>query len=72
MTRGTLRFAPPIDADAYKAAVAPADAAIPEPRLGGTFIYCPVFKRTHYDPPMYCARFTTLAAYRRHYRRHHL
>lgn len=46
-------------------------AEVPRPKRGGTFFYCPEFMRAHYDPPMYCARFRTAKAYRRHWRRFH-
>jgi hypothetical protein len=45
---------------------------IPGPRRGGTYLYCPFFLRLHENPPMYCARFRSEAAYRRHYRRRHI
>lgn len=61
-------------------------ASVPEPRRGGTFFYCPWQMRENGKAgritQWFCgvlkpgwatgSRFRTAAAYRRHYRKHHL
>jgi hypothetical protein len=49
---------------------------VPEPKRGGTFLYCPWVMKTP-AVTSWCAqgwrgtRFRKLSAYRRHWRRHH-
>ena len=52
---------------------------VPPPRRGGTYLYCPWEKWAGFGSVTVCTRsrrcngtrFRTLAAYRRHWRRHH-
>lgn len=76
MTRTTLRFAPPIDPDAMQTArQALAGVMIPEPKLGGTFLYCPWQERVTHGGRVdvtWCPRkFRSLSDYRRHWHRWH-